>query len=490
MPIRELIKIHDPKIEIHRRAFSTEFRQFSRDELQSVEKGFGHCTRATLGAIYDGDANLITLSERGGGRNSDLVVGLDPARLVDRHNLKTPVYVPGRSLFLGHYMNHYGHFLVETMARFWAVNIAKFEHYVFFPFIFNDGNIADLEFHNIIFDKCGIDKQKIIFLRNPTKFEEIFVPERLTTINICANIKASEIYRNISDSYIKKGEGNRIFLSRLQPYGRVENVPQVEEVFREFGFDILYPEILPYERQLKSYANCRIMAGFAGSALHNCVFCREGTVLIEIGDKRSQGRPLSTQKITNQIARVEERFVPYRGTPEGSIDIDNLRQELRNLSILVPDEGDRRKNSEFHSRSFFNHYVWPATMTLHLANTGDVMRIGTLEQTGLKDGHARIEGMSIELNKDAPFGIEYKILQHNNVWTDWSESGTFLGARGHSLPIKGYAVRLIGSNPMGFRCVCLGRFAGYSAIVEASEGEDCKSDDGAPLMAIQIQLQR
>jgi hypothetical protein len=142
MPIRDLIKIHDPKIEIHRRAFSTEFRHFSRDELQSASKGFGHCTRATIGAIYDRDSNLITLSERGGGRNTDLVVGLDPPRIVDRHNLSISNYIPGRSLFLGYYMNHYGHFITETMARFWATNIDTFDHYVFFPFILESAEFS------------------------------------------------------------------------------------------------------------------------------------------------------------------------------------------------------------------------------------------------------------------------------------------------------------------------------------------------------------
>jgi hypothetical protein len=259
---------------------------------------------------------------------------------------------------------------------------------------------------------------------------------------------------------------------------------------KEFGFNIIYPEVLQFDRQLEYYANCRVMAGFAGSALHNCLFCDEETIVIEVGDKRSRDKSVVMQRVTNQIAKVDQRFVAYQGTSEGSIDVDNLRDTLRNLPVLVTNDTGLPKDSEFGSRDFMDHYVWPATMLLHLANMGDVRRVGRLEQTGLKDGHGRIEGLSIILDKDAPFGIDYKVLQHNNVWTDWSGSGTFLGTRSQSLPIKGYAVRLTGANTVGFRCVCLGRFAGQSTIVEARDGADCKANDNAPLMAMRIQLEQ
>ncbi len=71
-----------------------------------------------------------------------------------------------------------------------------------------------------------------MILRDPVEFEEIVIPEQLTTINVCANIGAREIYKKISDDYKRVGRGNRIFLSRIEPYGRVSNIPEVEEVFK------------------------------------------------------------------------------------------------------------------------------------------------------------------------------------------------------------------------------------------------------------------
>jgi hypothetical protein len=476
MPIRDMVRVHNPRMETYRGAFSTEFRLFTRDELQSANRAYGHCSRATLGAIYDSDGHLITLSERGGGRYGDLVVGLDAPWLIMRDDLTEMRHVPGKSLFLGNFMNHYGHFLVETMARFWSLDTGDFDNYIFFPFTFNDGKIMDYAFHKTVLRTYGIPLDKIIFLRSPTTFEEIHIPEQLLTINVNANINLPKIYRKMTQAVLKDTALSRIFLSRLQPYARVANIPEVEDVFRDFDFD--------------RYANGRVMAGFAGSALHNCLFCREGTFLIEIGDIRSHSRPLITQGIANQVAGMEERYIPYIGSADGRIDTDALRRELAAVSLLAKDRAAATPASDFQARDVAHHYMWPGTMTLHMSNIGDIARSGKLEVSGIVEGRSAIEGFSIALDDTAPFAIEYKALLNDNTWTAWSPSGTFLGSRGKAKPIRGYAARLTSPGEPRFRCLCLGKFAGHAGLAEAFDGEDCVSPAGGHMLGLQLQLRR
>jgi hypothetical protein len=96
MPISDLIRVHEPSMTTYRHAFSTEFGLFSRDELQSVDRRYGHCAWATMGALYDLEGSIIESSVRDGGRSGDLVVDLDPPRLIEGLGPEKPAYLRGR----------------------------------------------------------------------------------------------------------------------------------------------------------------------------------------------------------------------------------------------------------------------------------------------------------------------------------------------------------------------------------------------------------
>ena len=491
MPIRDLIRVQTPRLTIHPRAFSTGFRTCTRDELQSVDRRFGHCSHATLGALYDRHGNLIEMAQRDGGRAYDLVCELDPPRVIKKQILQSRTFLPGKTLFLGNYMNLYGHFLVETMSRFWALATDTFDHYAFFPFVHRRNMIETFDFHRLFLQHFGITPDRMVVLQAPVEFEEVHVPERLCTINHCANIDLPSVYRDLSRQHAKLTGSDRIFLSRHQPYARISNVTEVEEVFRELDFEIIYPETLDLPTQMGLYAGCRVLAGFAGSALHNCLFCEPGTALIELGDIRTSTHSLPTQLIVNQASGVEAHYVPYVGSPEGHVDTATLRRTIPALSLLIRSGSPPSYSADFHSRSRANHYTWPATLTVHLSNIGDMTRVGSLLVDGHKtESRIAIEGLLISLDSDAPFGIEYRVFQHDGTWTEWSGSGTFLGSRGVSQPIRGYAARLTGPGAARFRCVCLGKFAAQPVIVEAVDGDDCTATDGAFLMGLQMQLRR
>jgi hypothetical protein len=361
---------------------------------------------------------------------------------------------------------------------------------VFFPFDPKGTPDAFLDYQTITLEKFGIAAHRVTILEAPTAFEEIHVPEPLYTINHRANIHLANIYRRFATFYAQDGRSRRIFLSRLQPYTRVANVTAVEEVFRELDFEMVYPETLDLPAQLALYANCSVMAGFAGTALHNCLYCREGTALIELGDTRSRDEPLRTQRIVNQATGVEAHFIAYDGSESGVMDTAALRVALRALPLLGRSVPPYLKDGDFMARNMADHYPWPATLTAHVSGVGDVFRTGYLEIGGQATGRTAIEGFSIALERTAPFGLEYKALLQDGTWTAWSTPGLFVGSRGMSKPIRGYAVRLDAAAEGRFRCVCLGRFAGEDGIVEAADGALCESASGGNLRGLQIQLRR
>lgn len=95
-------------------------------------------TRTFQGAIYDQDGKLIVNSQRIITENNEWNPS-DPQKITD---IKTNRLITGKSLYLGHYTGHYGHFLLETLNRLWFLikypNIVKiYDNFIYHPFLHN-----------------------------------------------------------------------------------------------------------------------------------------------------------------------------------------------------------------------------------------------------------------------------------------------------------------------------------------------------------------
>jgi hypothetical protein len=83
----------------------------------------------TRGCLYDSEGARI-----------DLSVG-SAASAVTRRHRSTPrcppeqrggTWLTGRTLYLGPFMNHYGHFITESLSRYWKQDIGPVDHVVAF----------------------------------------------------------------------------------------------------------------------------------------------------------------------------------------------------------------------------------------------------------------------------------------------------------------------------------------------------------------------
>ena len=89
----------------------------------------------------------------------------------------------GTAVYLGHYSQRFGSFLLETLARFWALASDLPKSKLIFHTL-PDVNNVDLEFSpaKTCFDCFGIDPQSIIFVSSPLKVERLWVPTALISI--------------------------------------------------------------------------------------------------------------------------------------------------------------------------------------------------------------------------------------------------------------------------------------------------------------------
>lgn len=293
------------------------------------------------GCVYRADGSKVALSERFGGHHGDLMRTRNPQELAMP---SAPRTIAGRGLYLGHFMGgHYGHFITETLSTFWifaGLDMASFDYVLFHPFVFG---LSRPDYSHYCLARFGIAPEQVRFASDEVlRCAHLTVPERLLRLNHSADVGLRWVYERIAaEAERPPGRPERVYLSRRRfsrrNFDRVmANEVLIENVFRTRGFEIVYPETLPFFQQIGFYRHCTVLAGLSGTALHNALFMRPGATLIELGDPRYEGEPAPTQALCNVISGVDARFIPFSGRTFGQrrtmlFDIDALEESLDQL---------------------------------------------------------------------------------------------------------------------------------------------------------------
>lgn len=277
---------------------------------------FDRKTRKASGCLYDRTGFKIPSSERFNFSGGKKVGMANPTRI----DIPSDVLRLNRkSIYLGHFMGrHYGHFLLETLSATWACRDETFDHYVFHPFIFGSDFPT---FAKPIFDALGIDSAKILILQDlHVCFSDMYVPQRLvySALDPAVHPAMAEVFALIKSKMgcASRQPSNKLYLSRSRlPVSRLRTSLMeelsTEKAFEHLGFETLHPQELNFRSQVHRFHNARVIAGHAGSALHNIVFCQPNVHLIHLCDSR-QPRSMSTlQTSCNSLVNATHELVPW-----------------------------------------------------------------------------------------------------------------------------------------------------------------------------------
>ncbi len=185
--------------------------------------------------------------------------------------------------------SHFGHFIVESLSRLWAVTQLRepFDAYYFHNW---DGlavdRLLDREPAITCFSALGIplDRVKII-PASGLSLSNCLIPQQLFEVNRHVSGLFNPVLTSIVD-YVRasspdsKSEyGDCLYLSRLHQPRRAENEEAIEGIFRDRGFHVIAPEKLPFRQQVAMVSGARIVAGCAGSNMHLAAFASGATVI-------------------------------------------------------------------------------------------------------------------------------------------------------------------------------------------------------------------
>lgn len=214
--------------------------------------------------------------------------------------IKCSNYVDESVVFLGgsYMFSHFGHFLVEGLARTWALLDKKYNKLK--VVIFYETKQKLPSFVRKMLNALGVPDENILVIYKTTKFSRVFVPVQAINGHIymlpIMNKVFDKISANMSETHYDTYD--KIYLSRSRMNdGRTFGEKQIENIFRKNGYEVIYPETLPLEQQIFLANNCKEMAGTAGTALHLAMFMKSGGRVIQIKRNSTESDNINTQKL-------------------------------------------------------------------------------------------------------------------------------------------------------------------------------------------------
>ena len=174
---------------------------------------------------------------------------------------------------------HYFHWFCDSLPRFIQAKEVNDKYPILLP----------KSIENIEYVKKTIDILQINYIaygdEESVKVEDLFVSSHSApsgnynnkTINLLAKSLKSNININQNNNF------KNIWISRSKSkHRKIKNESEILPLLKKFNFEIVFPEEMTFEEQIKIYHGANIIGGLHGGGLTNILFMNPGTKLLEV----------------------------------------------------------------------------------------------------------------------------------------------------------------------------------------------------------------
>jgi hypothetical protein len=174
------------------------------------------------------------------------------------------------AIYGGVILPHYGHFLLESLSRYWALKNAS----ECLPIVWHRRGGPDLSpWQSEIFNLLRIDTGRFIYVDTLVELANVYVPEPAFMIRRFADPR---FFSSLCIAQPKDVvAGKKVWLSRSQVgegRGRIANEEEVEAKLLEAGWRIFHPQTFSVVEQIEMLRDAVLIAGFISSAFHTMLF--------------------------------------------------------------------------------------------------------------------------------------------------------------------------------------------------------------------------
>lgn len=284
------------------------------------------------GGICDEKGNMVIESIRGNG-----IWGKENKywrSLNDMETIKEP------TIFLGHLTKHYGHFLWETLSRFWIFielnkSFLNDKQFVFMDFCHNCCNINEYIVLNYIMETLNIQNYSFNKVTRVKKYSNLYIPEVMnigffgypkTKIN--AELQ-QKLFYSITKNIVTTFDNLCIYITRKDRCNGRSSF--YDNLFKNLGFKIIDPISKTFKKDLEYYKSAKIIAGIDGTGLHNVGFMQHPKrYMIEL-KHRKNGLPENNGLTNGQYYFNWFNNVPYTSIPCFKLSCNEVEEELNKV---------------------------------------------------------------------------------------------------------------------------------------------------------------
>ena len=186
---------------------------------------------------------------------------------------------------------------------------------------------------------CGLSKDTIQLhdVNAVTRIDRAIIP-CLRDPHAYLDPESCELYAELRQRYGEPPSGRKVYVSRLSLNKAgwstriMANEAELIATLKAMGFDIIEPERLSIQEQIKAFSSASIIVGPSGSGLFNTMFCHPATKVIDI-----QSEPQWIYSYTGMYASLQLNY----GIFVGKADPNDTKEVHRRWAVNIKALTDR-----------------------------------------------------------------------------------------------------------------------------------------------------
>lgn len=272
------------------------------------------------GGVVDENMDYVELSAQKADNSLDNSVR---HRLIGKYHIdiENVDYIDEEVFYLNYFAKHWGHFLMDVIGRMWYwIQNPSLKIVYTIPEKSNDkltGNY--LELLNLL----GVEKEKLIMIKKPTKFKKVIVAE----MSICSCGYYTNEYKDIINRILinvgdLKREEKKIYCSRrLLKNAKKSEIGEniIENIFLNNGYEAYSFERLTVKEQIRLLYSAKEIVIPSGSLQHNLIFAPEdlNVILMMKSPKNVVLQHMVNQIFGGNVCSVDAFLSPLPVTSDG-----------------------------------------------------------------------------------------------------------------------------------------------------------------------------
>ncbi len=239
--------------------------------------------------------------------------------------------------YLGPVHAHYGHFLLSTFSRLWALG-----HFGGRKMKLLTYALPDLDRHpyvDVLLRSVGYSVQDCVTFTQPTLVRGVLVAGPSLEETNYVHQEYSQLCQRAAASLlqgtIQFRSDTPVYLAKYGLKGGVaqlDNEAVVANALSRRGVDVVFPERLSLPEQIRLFSDRECVAGLLGSAFHTASFVRERRLMMLAYDRRIY----TNQMLVDRAGRHSALYVyPRHGLDERKTENFHAVYSLRNPDAVA-----------------------------------------------------------------------------------------------------------------------------------------------------------